>query len=121
MRSSSKKINPTLKKTLATTFDQLLADLKDPKDIRTFLLDFMEESEYEMYVKRLAVAYWLKKKRTYANISENLKVSSATVASIHKKVESEGIKLALKNIEAEEWANQWAEKFKGLTKRQKTK
>lgn len=111
MRISKRRINATLNKQITQVFFQTLSDLKTSKNIEVFLKDFMTDSEIETYTKRLAVAYWLKKGRSYANIKENLKVSSATIASVQESIEKPGIKLALKHIEAEEWANQWAEKI----------
>jgi hypothetical protein len=46
---------------------------------------------------------------------QNLKVSSATIASVQEFLEKPGFKLALKKMEAEEWANIWAEKIKKFT------
>lgn len=111
MRISKKRINATLNKQITQVFYQTLSDLKTSKNIEVFLKDFMTDSEIETYTKRLAVAYWLKKGRSYANIKENLKVSSATIASVQESIEKPGIKLALKHIEAEEWANVWAERI----------
>lgn len=112
MRVSDRKINDILKKQILETFSQLLVDLKNEKEASIFLADFFNEAEFETYAKRLAVAYWLKKGRSYSNIKENLKVSSATIASIEKLVEKPGFMLAIKKLEAEEWANVWAEKIK---------
>ena len=116
MRVSSRKLNPSLKNQIEKTFEQTLIDLKDNKELRAFLEDFLTDSEREAFAKRLAVAYWLKKGRSYNNIKNNLKVSSATIATIQSMIESEGIQLALKKIEAEEWANQWTEKIKKYIK-----
>jgi uncharacterized protein YerC len=116
MRRSIKKLNPSLKNQIAKTFIQVLADLKDPKETGLFLNDFFTNSELETFAKRLAVAYWLKKKRSYANIKQNLKVSSATIAEISSFMEKPGVKLAIQKIEAEEWANQWAKKIKRFIK-----
>lgn len=117
MRTSSLKLNPILKKQIGKTFSQLIADIKTPEEADMFFKDFFNQSEYETFIKRLAIAYWLKKKRSYNNIKNNLKISSATIASIQNTMVSEGIKLALKKIEAEEWANVWAEKIDKLLKR----
>jgi uncharacterized protein YerC len=111
MRASQKKINQTLDVRLRRTFIQLISDLKNPKEIDSFFKDFLTPAEYEMFTKRLAICYWLKKGRTYANIKENLKVSSATIATAQEIMEKEGIKLALKKIEAEEWAGKWEKKI----------
>jgi len=112
MRTSSIKLNSTLKKQIGKTFTQLICDFKSPKEVDSFLKEFFNESEYETFIKRMAVAYWLKKNRSYSNIKNNLKVSSATIASIQNTLDTEGMKIALKKIEAEEWANVWAEKIK---------
>ena len=119
MRIQQRKINQTLDTQLRKTFLQLMSDLKNPKEIDLFLKDFLTDSEYEMLTKRLAISYWLKKGRTYANIKENLKVSSATISSVQEITEREGIKLALKKIEADEWAEKWEKKIKKILKNQK--
>jgi len=80
------------------------------------LTDFFDEDELEKYIKRISIAYWLKKSRSYENIRRNLKVSSATIASVQTVSEKPGIKLALKKIEAEEWASQWAKRIQKVLK-----
>ena len=117
MRTSERQVNKILKKQVKNVFSQMLADLTTQKEVETFLSDFFTESELETFMKRLAIAYWLKKGRSYANIKNNLKVSSATVASIQTEMQKEGYKLALKKAEAEEWANQWSEKIKNMVKK----
>jgi TrpR-related protein YerC/YecD len=116
MRTSDKKINSVLKSQITKTFVRAICDFKTPEELEKFLKDFFTDAESETFVKRLAIAYWLKKGRSYANIRDNLKVSSATISSVQNMMDSVGIKLALKNIEAEEWANQWAEKIKKFIK-----
>jgi uncharacterized protein YerC len=116
MRTSQEKLNPSFKNQIIKTLAQTLADLKDLDEVETFLRDFFTESEYEAFSKRLAISYWLKKGRSYANIKQNLKVSSATVASVQSIMKSKGFQLALKKIEAEEWANVWSEKIKKFIK-----
>lgn len=112
MRTSGQKLNPSLKRQIKRTLTQALADMKSPEEIDTFFKDFFTDAEYVTFAKRLAIAYWLKKGRSYENIRQNLKVSSATIASSQQEMKKGGIKLALEKIEAEEWANQWAEKIK---------
>lgn len=98
-------------------FIQTITDLKDTLETKIFLTDFFNESENEAFSKRLAIAYWLKKGRSYNNIKENLKVSSATIASVQSAMSKPGFKLAIKKIEAEEWANQWTEKIKKFVRK----
>lgn len=112
MRTSEKKLNPSLKNQIAKTLAQMVADLKGIKETDSFLTDFLTDSEYEVFAKRLAIAYWLKNGRSYNNIKENLKVSSATIAAVQSMMERPGFALAIKKIEAEEWANLWSKKIK---------
>lgn len=86
--------------------------MKSSEEIDKFFKDFLTDAEYVTFAKRLAIAYWLKKGRSYENIRQNLKVSSATIASSQQEMKKEGIKAALEKIEAEEWANKWAERIK---------
>lgn len=93
-------------------FLQLVADLKTSEAVEVFISDFFTESELEVFTKRLAIAYWLKKGRSYENIKTNLKVSSATIASVQNLMNTKGMKKALEQVEAEEWANQWTQRIK---------
>ncbi len=117
MRVSNRQLNPSLENQVTKTFAQLLADFKDLKEASIFLKDFFNKGELETYAKRLAVAYWLKKGRSYTNIKENLKVSSATIATVEKLMKKPGFLLAIKKLEAEEWANVWAEKIQKFVRK----
>lgn len=116
MRISDKSVNDSLKRQIETMFAQAICDLRDLTETKAFLEDFFNKTENEAFCKRLAIAYWLKKGRSYSNIKENLKVSSATIASVQSVLNKPGMKIALKKVEAEEWANQWAEKIKKFIK-----
>ena len=117
MRVSENKLNSSLKNQLIKTFAQTLIDFKDTEEMHKFLVDFFNENELETFAKRLSIAYWLRKKRSYVNIKTNLKVSSATVATIEKLTKRPGFLLALKKMEAEEWANVWTEKIQKFIKK----
>lgn len=117
MKAAKKKrvvaqINPSLKNQIVRTLAQALADINDFDEMLTFLKDFFTASEIEMFAKRLAVAYWLKKGRTYDNITNNLKASSATISHAGTLMKTQGFVDALKKIEAEEWASVWAKRIK---------
>ena len=103
-----------LQKEVVNTFFQTLEDIKHKKDFETFFKDFFDDEELSRYSKRLAIAYWLKKKRDYKNIKTNLDVTVSEIKAVEKKLESRGYKLALKMMEAEEWSNKWAENFKKI-------
>lgn len=117
MRVSKNRVNPHLRRELSKTLHQAVADLRNPEEVQEFLKAFLSPAEYETLAKRVAISYWLEKGRGYENIKENLKVSSATIASVQASIEREGVKLALRNIRAEEWANVWVEKIRKLTKK----
>lgn len=112
MRTSEQRINSTLKKQIREVFIQTITDLRSLQETEEFLEDFFNSSEFESFAKRLAIAYWLKKGRSYSNIKDNLKVSSATIATVQQMMDKPGFQLAIKKIEAEEWSNVWAEKIK---------
>ncbi len=95
----------------------MIDDLSGPKEVEIFLTDFFDDQELEKYIKRMMVAYWLKKGRDSENIKRNLLATSKEITDAEKSLKKEGIKLALKKIEAEEWANVWAEKIKKLGNR----
>jgi len=109
-------MNPSLKRQLLRTFSQMIDDLKDSKEIEIFLIDFFDEEELEKYIKRISIAYWLKKGRDGENIKRNLLATPKEISKAEKSLKKEGIKLALKKIEAEEWANVWTEKIKKFAK-----
>jgi len=94
----------------------MIDDLDGPKEIEKFLTDFFDEGELENHVKRLAIAYWLKKGRDEENIKINLLATPKEITEAEKSLKKEGIKLALKKIEAEEWANVWAKRIKKIGK-----
>lgn len=116
MRTSDRKINSSLKRQIINLFAQLICDIKNIDDSKMFIEDFFTMAETETFAKRLAVAYWLKKGRSYTNIKQNIKVSSATIAEVSSMMSKKGIQSALTKIEAEEWANKWADKIKKFIK-----
>lgn len=106
MQVSKTKLNREIEKQIYEIFFQTLADLKRKEDVKIFCRDFFTKTELSVLAKRLAVAMYLEKGRYYDQIKDALKVSSATIASVDKMMNknSEGFVLALKRIEAEEWA-----------------
>jgi uncharacterized protein YerC len=109
-------MNASLQKTISRTFLQLIEDLKDKEEIQTLFQDLMGEKEYEDLVKKLAIVYWLRKARPVNIIQNNLDVSVKEIKEVEKIMDKKGIKLAIKYMEAEEFANVWSEKIKKYTK-----
>lgn len=103
-----------LQKQITNTFFQTLEDLKNKNNFEIFLKDFLTEKELDTLTNRLAIAYWLKKGRNTSNIKTNLKATLKEIKRVKAKLDSKGYKLAIKLMEAEEWANVWSEKIKKL-------
>ena len=79
--------------------------LMDSKDqIRALFRDLFTHTEYKMFAKRLEVARRLLQGQTYDEISQSLKVTNHTIASINNILEREGTGLRiahqkLKNVD----------------------
>jgi len=121
MQISKQKLNPNLEKQLYAVWHQLVADIKTPEEAEKVTRSLFSNTELVTIVKRLGVGYWLTKHRSYENIKQNLKVSSATIASIQRDMKKNGWKLILQKIMAEEWASKWEGKIKKLLNFQTTK
>ena len=120
MRLSKKQINPNLKKQIHRLLFQSLADFHTTQEVEKFLKGFLTKTELDVLAKRLAVAYYLNKGRSYQNIKTNLAVSSATISSIAEQVKKgSGFEMALKKIKADEWADEWAKKIGKMVKRRR--
>ncbi len=117
MKISEKKLNKNLQNQVFQIFYQTIADLKTPEEAEIFFSDFLSETARIALAKRLAVAVFLDKKRSYENIKETLKVSSSTVAEVYKQLSLPGFQLALNKIKAEEWADKWSKKIGGALQR----
>jgi uncharacterized protein YerC len=108
-------VNKSLQKTINETFLQTLTDLGGKQEM--FLRDLMGEKEYDDLVKKLAIVYWLRKKRPLDVIENNLGVKNSYVNEVKRLMDKKGIKLAIKYMEAEEFANTWVEKIKKFKKK----
>ena len=116
MQVSARRINKNIEKQMFAILYQVMADLRSEVEVTTVLNDLLSETEKLALAKRLAIATFLDKGRSYDNIRETLKVSSATIASVQEMMGSQGFQLALRKVKAEEWAGQWGEKISKLFK-----
>lgn len=113
MQVSKVRLEAKIKKEVFNDFYQALVDFKKSEDIKIFCQDFLTKAEQIILAKRLAIAYWLEKDKSYDEIKNSLKVSSATIANVDKMMSrgKRGFALALKKIEANRWASNLAEKI----------
>ena len=114
MQISKQRVNAILERQLFQTLYQLFADLKTPQEVEAVLKDILSDVELTTVAKRLAVAYWLANGRSYNNIKDNLKVSSASISDIQQGLKRPGWKLALAKVTADEWATHWEQKIKKM-------
>lgn len=109
-------MNATLKNQIEKTLGIALSDFANEDDALEFFREFLTKKEFIVLSKRLSVVYYLSKKRNYANIQNNLKVSSATVAEARELVKKSAIRKVIKKIDADIWATTWSSRIKGLLK-----
>lgn len=116
MQISKNKLSKNITKQTFAVFYQTIADLDTSKETATFLKDFLTEMELITLAKRLMIALYLEKGYSYDLIKKNLKVSSATIANVDKMMKkgSNGFALALKKIDADEWASNLSTKISGF-------
>jgi TrpR-related protein YerC/YecD len=79
-------------------FTKVLVNIKSEEEMERYIFDLMTPTERVMLAKRLAVASLLSKGYSYRDISEMLKVSTATVGrvSLWLRTAGDGYRLALK-------------------------
>lgn len=114
MQLSKQRVNKTIQIYVEDIFYQLIADIKTPVEARTLLSDLFTPTERQAFMKRLAITFFLDKGRSYEDIKRILKVSSATIASIHETMGNPGIQLALRKVKADAWADEWTGKISSL-------
>lgn len=98
-------------------FYQTLAEVSSPEEMKMALGDVLTEGERVAVLKRLGIALYLDKGRSYEDIKNNIKVSSATIATVAESLGNAGWQEIIKRIKAEEWASSWTEKITGGIKK----
>src|SRR3989344_5137748 len=114
MQISKKNVNKQIEARIFKALYQVLADLKKPGEVEIFLEGVLSKTEKTVLAKRLGIAWYLSKNKSYEVIRQDLRVSSATIASRQRWLEkgNEGLRRAIKAIEADEWAGEMAAKVK---------
>ncbi len=111
MQISSRKLNKTLENQIRQMLIEVLCEVDSPKTMEEILNDLLTETERVAMMKRLGIAVYLDKGRSYEDVKNNLKVSSATIATVAENLGQPGIVEVIKRIKAEEWATGWTEKI----------
>lgn len=114
MQLSSQSVSDTQTQQMFDQLHTLLADITKPEDMQIILAGLLTETEHTVFAKRLAIAQMLHQEKSYKDIRAALKVSSATISSVNDLTNKPGLKLALKYIKADQWAegliNRWFKK-----------
>lgn len=116
-KTTVQELNPIIKKQVLGMLYQLLSDIKNSDEVQTLLTDLLPDQDLTNIAKKLAIAVYLDKGRNYSNISETLKVSSATIASVAETMGNPGIQAALRQIKADQWADEWSTKISSVVKK----
>ena len=112
MQISKRPLNPRIKKQIYSLLYQTVADIRSASESRIFLKEALSKTELEMLAKRLSIAYYLDRGRSYSNIKKHLAISSTTIATVAGQIKNgRGLRLALEKIRAEQWADRWAKKI----------
>ena len=117
MQLSSNPLNKTIEKQLSEMFYGIMAELSTPEEVKMVLKDMLTDGERLAILKRLGIAVYLDKGRNYEDIKNNIKVSSATIASVAENTGNPGWQEMIRRIKAEEWATEWTNKITGKIKR----
>ena len=113
MQVSKQGISKPVEKKIFRSLYQVLADINNPQAMERFFADVLSQTERTVLAKRLAIAWYLNRNKSYDVIKGDLRVSSATIATVQGWLEqgNQGLTTALKAIEAEEWAGELADKI----------
>lgn len=117
MQLSQNKINKTIEDQLEKFLLGILAETDRPESIKLMMGVLLTDTERVAILKRLGIAIYLDKSRSYEDIKNNIKVSSATIASVSESFASQGWQEIIKMVKAEEWASEWSKKISKKFKR----
>lgn len=84
-----------------------LADLRSSEAIEDFLGSFLNQSEIETFSKRLQIIWLLSQGRSYEEITDQLKVSSATISSISSRTSEPGIQKMIARLKLDRQLRSW--------------
>ena|SRR3989338_6758252 len=109
-------IHKSVEKRMFEIFKSTISTLKDAQDIDDFLEDFLSPIEKIMLAKRLAIAVLLAKNYTYPSISEILRVTPSTIAtvSLSLKYSGKGYKRMVQKILSDERKDQFWQKIEDI-------
>jgi uncharacterized protein YerC len=117
MQLSNNPLNKGIEKQLSEMMYGILAELKTPEEIKMVMNDVLTEGERVAILKRLGIAMYLDKGRSYEDIKNNIKESSSTIASVAENLGNSGWQEMIRRIKAEEWASEWSNRISARIKK----
>lgn len=112
MQISKQKLDKQTEIEIVNIFYQLLTDINNTDEAQSLLSGILTDSELTTLAKRVAVATYLEQGQSYESIKDQLKVSSATIATVQSKLSHDnGLSLALQKIKTDQWADKWARRI----------
>lgn len=114
MQLSQKKINKTLENNLEKMLFGVLAEIDYEDGIKIVMKNLLTDGERAAVVKRLGIALYLDKNRSYEDIKNNIMVSSATIASVAENLGESGWQEIIRRIKVEEWSEKWSSKINSV-------
>lgn len=112
MQVSKKGVSKKISERIFGALYQVMADTRKSEDVKMLFEDILSDTERTVLAKRLGIVMYLKQGMSYDHIRSELKVSSATIASVQKWMEQggKGLDMALRRIEADDWAEDLSKK-----------
>lgn len=106
-------MNQTLEHSLEKMLLRVMTEIKTEEEMELVVKNLLTEGEWSAVVKRLGIALYLDKGRSYEDIKNNIMVSSATIASVAESLGESGWQEMIRRIKAEDWAESWSKKISG--------
>ncbi|OGG11652.1 hypothetical protein A2Z00_01195 [Candidatus Gottesmanbacteria bacterium RBG_13_45_10] len=85
-RISRRHLNSVLEERIHSVFWEHIASLHSASYVKEFLQSLLSHTEQVMLAKRLAIAILLSRGYTYQKIDDTLKVSKATISTVHRQL-----------------------------------
>lgn len=103
--------NKSALKKAGRKISHLLENLKTTEEKTAFLIALLTPSEIEQLDKRLKIIVLLENNVPYYKISENLKVSSATIAAVNQSFSLSARKVIVEKLENNQTINKITEQL----------
>lgn len=114
MQISKKTLSPKLAKQLHLTLCQLFVDVSTPEEADLIIKTLLSETERVAVMKRVGIAMLLQEHKPYEYIKDQVKVSSATIATVQSQMSQRGMKTVLEKIHVTLLADQWTSRISSL-------